>query len=137
MGRGYGALLETVEPFPLVSGFMFNFPPGKPEGCDAAIALGVSARSRGGGQPSLLDDCLRELYRRMDRTRYRIMAAGGIFSAEDAYKKIRLGASLVQLMTGLIYEGPSLVTGICRGLGRLLKRRRVQECHRGGRHGCS
>jgi dihydroorotate dehydrogenase len=58
----------------------------------------------------------------MDRNRYRIMAAGGIFSAEDAYEKIRLGASLVQLLTGLIYEGPGLVQRINRGLCRLLDR---------------
>ena len=43
-------------------------------------------------------------------------------SAEDAYEKIRAGASLVALVTGLIYEGPQLVGDINRGLVRLLKR---------------
>jgi dihydroorotate dehydrogenase len=47
---------------------------------------------------------------------------GGIFSAEDAYAKIRLGASLVQLITGMIFEGPQLIGEINRGLVRLLKR---------------
>ncbi len=51
-----------------------------------------------------------------------IIGIGGIMSAEDAYEKIRAGASLVALVTGLIYEGPQLVGHINRGLVRLLKR---------------
>ena len=51
-----------------------------------------------------------------------IIGCGGVFSAEDAYKKIKLGASLVQLITGLIYEGPTLVAQINSELPKLLKR---------------
>ena len=51
-----------------------------------------------------------------------IIGCGGIFSAEDAYKKIRSGASLVQLITGMIYEGPQLIGEINRGLVELLKK---------------
>lgn len=56
------------------------------------------------------------------RGRLVIIGIGGIMSAEDAYEKIRAGASLVALVTGLIYEGPQLVGDINRGLVRLLKR---------------
>lgn len=49
-----------------------------------------------------------------------IIGVGGIFSAEDAYRKIKLGASLVQLITGMIYEGPQLIGSINRGLKDLL-----------------
>jgi len=49
-----------------------------------------------------------------------IIGCGGIFSAEDAYRKIRLGASLVQLITGLIFEGPQLISEINQGLVTLL-----------------
>lgn len=52
----------------------------------------------------------------------KIIGVGGIFSVEDAYKKIRLGASLVELITGMIYEGPQLIGEINNGLTRLLKR---------------
>jgi dihydroorotate dehydrogenase len=45
-----------------------------------------------------------------------------VFSAEDAYKKIKLGASLIQLITGMIFEGPQLISDINLGLVRLLKR---------------
>jgi dihydroorotate dehydrogenase len=51
-----------------------------------------------------------------------IIGAGGIASAEDAYKKIRAGACLVQLYSGLIYKGPRLPTDISEGLIALLKR---------------
>ena len=51
-----------------------------------------------------------------------IIGCGGIFNAENAYKKIKLGASLVQLITGLIYEGPTLVYEINRELSKFVKR---------------
>ncbi len=51
-----------------------------------------------------------------------IIGVGGIFSAEDAYKKIRLGASLVELITGMIYQGPQLISEINIGLAKLLKK---------------
>lgn len=52
----------------------------------------------------------------------RIIGMGGISTAEEAYEKICAGASLVQLVTGLIYEGPSISRRINKGLVRYLKR---------------
>jgi dihydroorotate dehydrogenase len=49
-----------------------------------------------------------------------IVGVGGIGSAEDAYAKIRAGASLVQVYTALIFEGPGLVRRILEGLLALL-----------------
>ena len=51
-----------------------------------------------------------------------LVGVGGIFTAEDAYRKIRLGASLVQLITGMIFEGPQTISEINRGLVELLKK---------------
>lgn len=51
-----------------------------------------------------------------------IIGVGGIFSAEDAYEKIQRGATLVQLITGMIFEGPQLIGEINRGLVKLMKR---------------
>lgn len=45
-----------------------------------------------------------------------IIASGGIFTGEDAREKIDAGASLVQVWTGFIYEGPSIVKNICNHL---------------------
>jgi dihydroorotate dehydrogenase len=51
-----------------------------------------------------------------------LVGVGGISSAEDAYARIRAGASLVQVYTALVYEGPGLARTINEGLARLLKR---------------
>lgn len=51
-----------------------------------------------------------------------IIGIGGIMSAEDAYEKIRAGASLVALVSGLMFEGPQVVGDINAGLVKLLKR---------------
>ncbi len=45
-----------------------------------------------------------------------IIAVGGIFSAEDALAKLEAGADLVQLYTGFIYEGPTLIKRINKAL---------------------
>jgi dihydroorotate dehydrogenase len=50
-----------------------------------------------------------------------IIGVGGVSSGRDAYDKIRAGASLVQLYTGLIYEGPAIAHSINRELLDLLK----------------
>jgi dihydroorotate dehydrogenase len=47
---------------------------------------------------------------------------GGIGSGAEAYERIRAGASLVQLYTALVYEGPGLARRITRELKRLLQR---------------
>ena len=62
---------------------------------------------------------VRYLYQRTDG-RIPIIGVGGVDSAEAAYEKIRAGASLVQLYTGLVYEGPGLVRSIKEGLVDLL-----------------
>lgn len=54
--------------------------------------------------------------------RYALIAAGGVSTAEAAYRKPRLGATAVQLYTGLVYHGPGLVREILSGLVALLER---------------
>jgi dihydroorotate dehydrogenase len=59
-----------------------------------------------------------------------LIGVGGIFNAEDAYEKIRLGASAVQIYTGWIYRGPGLVPEINQGLLRFIERdgfKKVQD----------
>ena len=45
-----------------------------------------------------------------------IVGVGGIHSPEDALEKIQAGASLIQIYTGFIYEGPGLIKRILKGL---------------------
>lgn len=69
----------------------------------------------------LADEQIKKIYK-MTGGKYVIMGCGGIFNAEDAYKKIRAGASLLQLITGMIFEGPQMIGDINLGLVRLLER---------------
>jgi dihydroorotate dehydrogenase len=56
------------------------------------------------------------------KKRFVIIGCGGIFSGQDAYKKIMLGASLVQLLTGMVFQGPQLIGQINLNLIDLLKK---------------
>lgn len=51
-----------------------------------------------------------------------LIGCGGIFTAEDAYEYIKNGTSLVQLITGMIYQGPQVISAINQGLVTLLKK---------------
>ena len=109
---------------------------------DVAIARGVNAlivsnttisrphlRSRFGGEAgglsgaplkSLALEKLRE-FRSATGGEIPLIAAGGIETGADAFARIRAGASLVQLYSALIYEGPGLARRICAELKRLLE----------------
>ncbi len=68
--------------------------------------------------------------RRLTKGKVPLVGVGGVSSGTDAYKKIRAGASLVQLYTALTFQGADLVTGIKRDLVANLKRdgyKRVQD----------
>lgn len=59
---------------------------------------------------------------RKTRGRIPLIAVGGVMSANDAYERIRSGASLIQLITGWVFEGPTLLREISQGLLQLLRR---------------
>jgi len=122
--RAIEELLAAVEGVSFVSGFAFNLPSGRPETLKTPPHLLESKPGAVSGKPveGMINEAIHELYRRMDRHRYRIIGIGGVFSADDAYRKIQLGASLVQLMTAMIYEGPGVIRAINRGLCGLLER---------------
>lgn len=83
------------------------------------------AREQGGlsGAPlePLATACVRRAFLRA-RGRVPVIGAGGVMSAADAWAKIRAGASLVQVYTGLIYGGPSFVRKVNEGLLALMAR---------------
>jgi dihydroorotate dehydrogenase len=87
----------------------------------------VRKHPRAAEQGGLSGAPLRERALHVCRLLYRsvripIVGVGGIFSAEDAYQRIRAGASLVQVYTALVFEGPGLPRRITRGLSALLRR---------------
>jgi len=88
-----------------------------------------SDRLREIGNGGLSGRAIRERSNRIIRTIHEetrgekpIIGVGGIFSADDALEKIRLGATLLQVYTGLIYEGPGLVRSINKGIHSYLER---------------
>ena len=64
-------------------------------------------------------EVIRHLYRQTKGT-LPIIGVGGIFSSEDAWEKITAGASLLQIYSGLVYEGPQINRSILKGLARRL-----------------
>jgi dihydroorotate dehydrogenase len=75
------------------------------------------------GKPvrEVTNEIIRSVYKRT-KGKYPIIGVGGVFTARDAYEKICYGASLVQLVTGMIYEGPSIAKNINKGLVKLMQR---------------
>lgn len=74
------------------------------------------------GKPTweLSNNLIRQTYKKYHE-RFVIIGVGGVFSAEDAYTKIKLGATLIELITGIIFEGPQLIGQINQGLVALLE----------------
>lgn len=87
--------------------------------------LTVGANEPGGlsGKPlrERATSFIRHIYQ-VTRGRLPIIGVGGIFTAADAYEKIKAGATAVQILTGFVYEGPCAVKRINRGLLRLMER---------------
>ena len=88
-------------------------------------AARVASYGEGGlsGKPlrSVSTEMIAQLYR-LTAGQIPLIGVGGIFTAEDAWEKISAGASLIQLYTGFIYQGPNIAQQINEGLARILAR---------------
>ncbi|MBX9829388.1 MAG: quinone-dependent dihydroorotate dehydrogenase [Xanthobacteraceae bacterium] len=118
-------VLAAADGHAFIAGFMFNQVPGKPEKLNTPDAQWRSLPGTVAGPPIVYRAPMAataECYRRMDRKRHVLISAGAVTTAEDAYAKIRNGASLVQLFTAMVYEGPLLARRLVRGLSQLLER---------------
>ena len=118
---GVTVITTAVDGARFVSGFSVNLPPGKPPGVNGAAASLPGAVSGPPCAPAALRT-VSELYRAMDRSRFAVIGSGGIASGADAYAMIRRGASLVQLYTALVYEGPGVVGRVTAELAALVSR---------------
>uniref|UniRef100_A0A7S3QMM7 Dihydroorotate dehydrogenase (quinone), mitochondrial n=1 Tax=Dunaliella tertiolecta TaxID=3047 RepID=A0A7S3QMM7_DUNTE len=91
-----------------------------------AVAQYPEGKEAGGlSGPPLMDlatDVLADMYRLTGKGKIPLIGCGGVSNGEDAYRKIRAGASLVQLYTALAYAGPGVVPTIKAELARLLER---------------
>ncbi len=118
------SFLEAVESYQFIRGFAINLPPGKPPGMTASAECLSAMPGAVSGHPAeaAANRTIGEMYQRLDPRRYCIIGTGGVFSAEDAWRKIQLGATLVQFLTALIYQGPTAVRTMCEGLAQIAHR---------------
>jgi dihydroorotate dehydrogenase len=82
---------------------------------------GLSVREEGGASGRPLTARSTEIIRivhRLTGGRVPIIGVGGIFNADDAREKLEAGASLLQIYTGFVYEGPLVARKICEGLAQ-------------------
>ena len=107
------SFLDAVSSVSFVSGLSVNLPPGN--------RFGLAGAASGPPAAAAAELTVAELHRAAG-DRFAVIGSGGVSTAEDAYRMIRLGASLVQLYTALVYEGPGVVGRIASGLAALLAR---------------
>lgn len=116
MGTLAAAILDSGVDGVILSNTTVERPAGLPPGF---------AANKGGLSGAPLRDRATQVIRNfysLTRGRVPIVGLGGISCAADAYEKIRAGASLVQLYTGLVFAGPGVVNEINTGLLDFLKR---------------
>jgi dihydroorotate dehydrogenase (fumarate)/dihydroorotate dehydrogenase len=119
------AILQTCDPFPFIKGFTLNTHLENPRAglkTPAAALEKMRGSVTGPINRQAVNDAIRNWYRRIDPQRFVLVGVGGIATAEHAYETIRLGASLVQVLTAMVYKGPDLIRDIKQGLCRLLER---------------
>lgn len=99
----------------VVSNTTISRPPLKSRHADQAGGLS------GAPLKDLALDALRK-FRRASGGEIPLIGVGGIATADDAWERIRAGASLVQLYSAMVYEGPGIAARIARGLAQRLRR---------------
>ena len=81
----------------------------------------VAGKGNFSGKPTeeIGNNLISEVYKKY-KDRFIIIGCGGVFTGADAYEKIKRGATLIQMITGMIYEGPSQIGLINKELAELL-----------------
>ncbi len=115
-------ILELVGPRQIAGIVATNTTISRPETNDPAARRAYAETGGLSGRPlrARSTEVIRHLYRQT-RGALPIIGVGGIFDADDAWAKITAGASLVQVYTGLVYEGPGLAGELVRGLQERLQ----------------
>ena len=110
-------ILELASPRQLAGIVATNTTIARPPASDVALQRVYAETGGLSGKPlrSRSTEVIRHLHRQT-RGRLPIIGVGGIFTAADAWEKITAGASLIQVYTGLVYEGPAVVREIVTGL---------------------
>ena len=110
-------ILELVGPRNIAGIVATNTTISRPPTGDDAAQKAYSETGGLSGKPlrSRSTEIIRHLHRQT-KGKLPIIGVGGIFDADDAWEKITAGASLLQIYTGLVYEGPGITRAIVSGL---------------------
>jgi dihydroorotate dehydrogenase len=117
-------ILELAGPKNIAGIVATNTTISRPSSPDPTVQKVYSETGGLSGRPlkTRSTEVIRHLYRQ-SRGALPIIGVGGIFTAADAWEKIAAGASLIQIYTGLVFEGPTICRSIVEGLIRRLQER--------------
>jgi dihydroorotate dehydrogenase len=117
-------ILDLVGPRQLAGLVATNTTIARPATADAGLQRIYSETGGLSGKPlrSRSTEIICHLHRQT-RGKLPIIGVGGIFTAADAWEKITAGATLIQIYTGLVYEGPAITRDIVTGLKERMKER--------------
>ena len=115
-------ILELVGPRGIAGIVATNTTVERPDASDPALKRVYAEAGGLSGRPlrARSTEIIRHLYRQTKGS-LPIIGVGGIFNAESAWEKITAGASLLQVYTGLVYEGPGIARQIVSGLRQRLE----------------
>ncbi len=121
-------ILELAGPRRIAGIVATNTTTARPPAGDAASQRAYAETGGLSGRPlrARSTEVIRHLHRQT-KGALPIIGVGGIFTAEDAWEKITAGASLLQIYTGLVYEGPGVARAIVRGLQTRLRDRGLAD----------
>jgi dihydroorotate dehydrogenase subfamily 2 len=117
-------LADVASSFSFVSGLIFsNLVKNRLNPHFNKEEIERAGRGNFSGKPTekITNNLISAVYKKY-KNRFIIIGCGGVFTGEDAYEKIKRGASLVQMITGMIYEGPSQIGNINKELAILAKK---------------
>jgi dihydroorotate dehydrogenase subfamily 2 len=119
-----GLLIESIVPFPFIQGLIFsNLVKDRTNKAFDKNEIAHAGTGNFSGKPveEKSNELLQFAYKKYNQ-RFILIGTGGVFTAADAYKKITSGASLIQMITGMIYQGPQVIGEINQGVVALLKK---------------
>lgn len=118
------ALAEVASKFSFVHGLIFsNLVKDRTNPDFDKKEIENAGKGNFSGKPTekITNNLISAVYKKY-HDRFIIIGCGGVFNGADAYEKIKRGASLVQMITGMIYEGPSVIGKINKEIVELLKK---------------
>jgi len=118
------ALVEIASHYKWISGLIFsNLAKDRSNPAFDKSEISKAGKGNFSGKPTEKhsNELLSEVYKKYGN-RFLLVGCGGVFTGSDAYEKIKRGATLVQMITGMIYQGPGQIGIINKELAYLLKK---------------